>query len=165
MLLVINMNYCCSARLLFINNDMAFDRSPTVTVNPPGITKPLSLAGAGGAAVLDIDSVYNLFRITFVGLLDGNQYRAIYSIATYSSQSGVAIALNSISCQNEYPNLIHSETNKKLGLKKVSKIAPNAWNTVLGISVPVLKWKLTGNTLICVLVRNTSSLFPDIKNQ
>ena len=159
------MSYCCSARLLFINNDMAFDRSPTVTVNPPGITKPLSLAGTGGAAVLDIDSVYNLFRITFIGFLEGNQYRAIYSIATYCSQSGIAIALNSISCQNEYPNLIHSETNKKLGLKQVSKIPPNAWNTVLNVSVPVLKWRREGNTLICVLVRNSNSPFPNIKNQ
>ena len=156
------MSYCCPARLLFINNDMAFSQPPSVTVNPPGISKPLTLSGVGGGAVLSIDSVYNLFRITFIGLLDGNQYRAIYSIPTYCTEIGVSIALNSISCQNEYPNLIHSETNKKLGLKKVSKIPPNAWNTILDIPVPVIKWKRMGNTLVFVLVRNAKSPFPDL---
>lgn len=144
---------CCKYRMLFINNDIEFDRSPTVTVNPPGITKALSLAQPGGGAVVEIESLYNLFNITFIGFKQGNQFKAIYSLSTYGSKSGLVVALNSISCQNEYPPLLCSEINRELGVNKVEKIPANAWNSVLHQPMPVLKWKINNGVLTCEITK------------
>ena len=142
-------SYCCSYRLLFINNDIDFDKSPTVTVNPPGITKALSLSQKGGAAVVSVDSLYNLFHLTFLGFKEGSQFRAIYSLCTYNSRSGTVVALNSVSGQNEYPPLLCSAINRDLGVNKVEKIPNNAWNSILDVPMPVLEWKIEGTVIRC----------------